>query len=186
MAEQTATGTSTVIAEGFIAYGESNPSDGFGSRYEIGRYTTVKEAVSAALGKGVQGDDGSVDSYQVLLYEGGLVSTETQRLRGRRQTPEGSFTVGYFDFREYEYGLRAAADGEIRRAPTSIFAPSKFAVVGEEAEQIIPVDPDIVRHRLSESPEEFVGIWRKVGDEDWRGEFPGGTDKQLDRWLPVR
>ncbi|KQP62849.1 hypothetical protein [Nocardioides sp. Leaf285] len=104
MSAITATGATTVITTGFVAYGESDQSEGRGGTYEIGSFTTVEEAIAAARGKGTQGDPGYVSSFEWLLHEGGAVTRATVRLIDRRRTPEGYYLVGWLDLREYADG----------------------------------------------------------------------------------
>jgi len=101
MSEQTATGESRVLAEGFTAYRSNDQSEGRGGESSIGSFTTVEEAIARAQGQGVQGDPGSVRSYEVRIYEGGLIQTQETTLIARRRTPQGSWKVGWLDLREY-------------------------------------------------------------------------------------
>ena len=186
MGELTATGPTTVISEGFIAYGESNQSDGFGPRFELGRFDELSEAIGAARGKGVQGDPGSVSSFQVLLYGGGAVKTVETRLTDRRRVPDGSYLVGFLDLREYEYGARPADTGPVRPYNSSIFALNPYALGEAESAAIPQVDAQELRSLLLDEPGDWVGLWRKAGESTWRGEFSGSTAKELDRWLPPK
>jgi hypothetical protein len=104
MTEQTATGESTLISEGFIAYGEVDTSEGRGGLRELGRFTTVEEAIARTRGEGVQGDSSDVSSYEVRLYDGGAVKTIETKLIARRYTPEKRYLVGWLDLREYADG----------------------------------------------------------------------------------
>lgn len=185
MAEITnaATGARVVLSEGFIVHGDTNQSDGMGPRYEVGRYDNLEEARQAARGKGVQGDSGTVGRFQVASYAGGAVRTEETPLIQRRQVPSYEWLVGFVDLREYEYGIRLAAGIPVRPYDGSIFARKKFVLEGEDAEAIEVIDSLELRKLLRKYPEDLVGLWRKRGDTNWRGEFPGGTDQQLDRWL---
>lgn len=178
-------GASVIVAEGFIASGDSNQSDGMGPSYEIGRYSTLEEAQRAARGKGVQGDSGTVDSFETVLASDGTVKTLRKRLIARRRTPDGSYLVGFLDLREYEYGLRPAALHPLRPAPTSMLAADKFALSENESLGYAVVSAAEVRQRLL-SDATVYGLWRKVGETRWRGEFQGSSERDLDRWLPER
>lgn len=101
MSEQTATGESRLISEGFIAYRERDQNQGGKGLSEVARFTTVAEAVARVKGEGVFGGDGSVSSYEVLLYEGGLVVTEEKPIIGYRLVPGRGWSVGWLDLREY-------------------------------------------------------------------------------------
>lgn len=101
MTKHTATGTATVIAAGFVAYGEIDQTEGRGGRRELGEFTTIEEAIDAAKGQGIQGDPGEVSAFEWIHYEGGAVVRHTTPLIGRRRTPEGFYKVGWLDRREY-------------------------------------------------------------------------------------
>lgn len=177
---------SVIVAQGFIASGDTNRSDGYGPSYEIGRYGTLEEAQAAARGKGVQGDSGTVSRFKTVLTSDGKVQTRNRSLIERRRTPDGSYYVGFLDFREYEFGVRPAELSPVRPAPTSIMALDKFAL-GEAESQGYPVaSPPEVRNVLIGEPGVWVGLWRNAGESRWRGEFEGTSDTELDRWLPLR
>lgn len=101
MTLMTATGDYTIVSSGFIATGEMDQSEGRGGIRHLGRFTEVEEAIAAARGWGVQGDDGRVSSFEFRLYETGMVVERTTALRGRRRTPDGRWLVGWLDLREY-------------------------------------------------------------------------------------
>lgn len=101
MAQMTADGRYSVMSAGFVATGDSDQSEGRGGQVEIGRFTTVEEAIAAARGRGVQGDPGEVAAFEFRLYDGGLVREHRERLIARRQTPDNSWLVGWLDLREY-------------------------------------------------------------------------------------
>lgn len=172
----------TLIVEGFMAHGESNPSDGIGPRYEIGRYSTIEEAITAAQGKGVQGDSGTVSAFTTLVYPNGTVKTLEKPVIKRRLAPDRKWLVGYIDLREYEYGVREAGNTEMRSASSTL---AKKFVMSESESQMFPViEPVEVRRLLIEDPAKWVGLWRMVGDLSWRGEFQASTNTELDQWLP--
>ena len=176
-------GLPAVIARGFIVRGDTNQSDGMGPSYEVGRYATLEEAQKASRAKGVQGDSGTVDSFETVLSSDGTVETRTRRLIARRRTPEGSFLVGFLDFREYEYGIRPAALHPLRPAPTSMLAADRFALSEHESQGYAVLSPTEVRQELL-SDARIYGLWRRAGETRWRGEFAGSSEKELDRWLP--
>ena len=178
-------GASVIVGKGFIASGDSNQSDGMGPSYEVGRYATLEEARTAARGKGVQGDPGTVDSFETVLASDGTVKDLRKRLIARRRTPDGSYLVGFLDLREYEYGLRPAALHPLRPAPTSMLGADKFALSEKESLGYAVVSAAEVRQRLLSDAATY-GLWRKVGETRWRGEFRGSSDRDLDRWLPER
>lgn len=130
MSAQTATGPVTVIAEGFIALGESDKSEGRGPRVELGRFTTVEEAIHAARGQGVQGDPGAVASYRYLLHAGGAVTEERARLIERRRVPDGRYLVGWLDLREYTDDPATHTGPTTPASPTA--APTTAAPAPEE------------------------------------------------------
>lgn len=98
----TKTGQATVIAEGYIAYGESNKSDGLGPLVELDRYSTIEEALNRVRG---EGDNGEISSFKVVLYTGGLTETLIKRIYGRRKTPSNTYTVGFLDLREFNENI---------------------------------------------------------------------------------
>lgn len=176
---------SVIVGRGFIVSGDTNQSDGMGPSYEVGRYSTLEEARKAARGKGVQGDSGTVDSFETVLSSDGTVKTRTRRLIDRRRTPDGSYLVGFLDFREYEYSIRPAALHPLRPAPTSMLAADKFALSENESLGYAVLSPTEVRQKLL-SDATVYGLWRKAAETRWRGEFAGSSEKELDRWLPER
>lgn len=178
-------GASVIVAEGFIASGDSNQSDGMGPSYEIGRYATLEEAQKAARGKGVQGDPGTVDSFETVLSSDGTVKTQKKRLIERRRTPEGSYKVGFVDLREFEYGVRPADLAPLRPVPSWI-TREDFALSESESQGYPVVSPAEVREVLIEEPGVWIGLWRKAGDSAWRGEFEDTSDQELDRYLPEK
>lgn len=108
MSRMTATGPYTVLTHGFLARGDIDQTEGRGGSRDLGRFTEVEEAIQAARGQGVQGDDGEVYAFETRLHEGGLVAEHTTRLRGRRRTPDGRYLVGWLDLREYNDPLPSA------------------------------------------------------------------------------
>lgn len=172
-----------LIEEGFIARGDTNQSDGFGPSYEVGRFSTLEEARAAARGKGVQGDPGTVSSFRTVEHASRARHTTEKRLIDRRRVPEGSYLVGFLDLREYEYGVRPADLNPVRPADTSIWNRSPFALSEAESGAYPVLSSSEVRETLLNSGA-WVGLWRRAGDLSWRGEFSGGTDAELDRWLP--
>lgn len=191
MSELTATGAIQIISESFVAYGESNPSDGRGPLVELGRFSTVKEAIERARGKGVQGDAGSVSIFRTLLFEGGAVVAGESRLIARRREPNGSYRVGFLDLREFEYGVRLRGDVEVRLFDASIFARGKFAVPEDDSSSALASSPRVVPASelwslLVDSGNLLVGAWRRRGDVGWRGELPAQPTARLIDWLPDR
>lgn len=185
MAKLTATGESRVIAEGFTAYRSIDQSEGRGGEAPIASFSTLEEALAASRRQGVQGDDGSVSSYEVLHYTGGAVVTVQKSLIARRQTPEGSYTVGWLDLREYEYGVRPGSLGPVRRPSNSIFSQEIYAVPEADSSSIAPISTDELRSRFSTDPT-AVGVWRRAGEDRWRGEFPALTGWNSGGYLPQR
>lgn len=184
MSELTATGDTTVVSRGFSAYGEIDRSEGRRGRSALGSFSTLDEAIAAARGQGVQGDDGSVGRFEVLLYAGGLVITSETSIFGRRQAPDRSYPVGFSDLREYEFGVRPALAGPVRPAKTSILDRGALAIPDAEAELIRPVALLDLRRLLEADPDGLIGVWRRVGDGGWRGEFPGELASKPTSWLP--
>lgn len=184
MTELTATGDFTVIASGFLAKGSMNQSDGYGGSRTLGYFSTIEEAIDAARGQGVQGDPGEVSRFETRLYEGGLTDTITKGIIARRQGPDRSYTVGFLDFREYEYGIRRLRNTPVRPSDNSILSRTPFQLVGEEAENIEHISAEKLKARLNEDPQNTVGLWRRAGEEGWRGEFLRGSDSDMARNLP--
>lgn len=99
MARMTFTGSSTLVTSGYIAEGESDQSEGRGGRRELGRFTTVGEAVQAVQGEGVQGSPGYVSKFAVHLFEGGLLQETRTTLYGRpaMKFANHDYTVGWLN-----------------------------------------------------------------------------------------
>jgi hypothetical protein len=173
-----------LLAEGYIAYGERDQTEGRQGRYEVGRYATEAEAVAAARGKGVQGDSGYVNSFRKIL-EGVDLRLEEKRIVARRPVPSGGYAVGYLDMREYEYGVRSVSKQPVRPADTSIFARNSFAVGAAEGSAYPVLTFAEMKKILTEEPEIWVGAWRRPGDEGWRGEFTITATHARERWLLV-
>lgn len=104
MAKLTATGEARMISEGFVAFGESERSEGRGPRYELGRFSTLEEAVEAVQGEGVQGDPGAVNRFELLIFEGGLAQEKQEKVYDRRWKPSGGYSVGFIDLRDLKEG----------------------------------------------------------------------------------
>lgn len=186
MVQLTATGAITIVGEGFTAYGDSDTSEGRGARILLASFSTLEEALQCARGKGVQGDSGYVSSFRTLLYKGGVVATHATPLTDRRRTPEGDYKVGFLDLREYEYGYRLASAGPVRPYDSSFFASSPFSVPLKDTNSIVRVEAEELRKMLANANSVLVGAWRRVGDDQWRGEFTITSAGDLDKWLPSR
>jgi len=176
---------SSLVSTGYIAYGDSNQSDGIGPRVELGRFHELEDAIAATRGKGVQGDSGYVNVLEIHLEEGALeATTRESRLIDRRRTPDGAYLVGFLDLREYEFGIRAPELGPIRPKTCGIFEPD-FAVPEAENSHFRTVAMEELPELLS-SDGATVGAWKKRGDNQWRGEF-GAEVLRANwalKWLP--
>ena len=91
---QTADGPLTLIASGFTALKDSEPSEGRGPRVSVGSFTQLDEAIEAAAHMGVQGDSGYVLEYKTYLAAGGLIVTNSLMRWDRRKDENGFYTVG--------------------------------------------------------------------------------------------
>lgn len=176
---------SSLVSTGYIAYGDSNQSDGIGPRVELGRFHELEEAIAATRGRGVQGDSGYVNVLEIHLEAGALeATTRERRLIDRRRTPDGAYLVGFLDLREYEFGVRLGKLGPIRPKTCGIFEPD-FAVPEAENSNFSTVGIEELPGLLA-SDGTIVGAWRKRGDDQWRGEF-GAEVLRANwalKWLP--
>lgn len=89
--------------------------------------------------------------------------------------------LDHIDLLEYEYGTRSGVGGPPRYLEGSLDNSSYLV----QTVRVNEGNPDHVRDLLLRFPS-LVGVWKKKGDQNWRGEFQGTTDEELDRWLPLR